>query len=185
MRRADWIDKEMMGHLLAALTPANRLVMEVCMATGLRLGDVLEMRTDMLRARKNRKLTVRQQKTGKNRRVTIPLSLYDQMLSQAGRLYVFEGRNDYRKHRTRQAVWNDLHRIAVMYRLAGDLKTAKRALVSPHTARKIYAVEQYEKSGGDMAKVQELLSHGDASVTALYALADALTARRLGKKKVS
>ncbi len=183
MAKADWVDRETMGHLLAALTPENRLVMEICMATGLRLGDVLGLRTEMLRARTNRKITVRQQKTGKNRRVTIPKELYDRALQWAGRYYVFEGRLNEKHHRTRQAVWNDLHRIASMYRLDGDLKTVKRPNVTPHTARKIYAVEQYEKAGGDMGKVQSLLSHSEGAVTALYAMADILTAKRVKRPK--
>lgn len=33
------------GHVLAALTPANALVMRVCLHTGLRVGDVLALRT--------------------------------------------------------------------------------------------------------------------------------------------
>lgn len=37
-----------LGHVLAALTPSNALVMRVCLHTGLRLGDVLALRTDDL-----------------------------------------------------------------------------------------------------------------------------------------
>ena len=37
-----------MEHVLAALTPANRLVCRVCVATGLRVGDVVALRTAQL-----------------------------------------------------------------------------------------------------------------------------------------
>lgn len=37
------------GHILAALTPQNALIMEVVLHTGLRISDVLELRTEQLR----------------------------------------------------------------------------------------------------------------------------------------
>lgn len=57
-----------MGHVLAAMMPENRLVMETCIATGLRASDVLNLRTERLRQR----MTVRELKTGKTRRVYFP-----------------------------------------------------------------------------------------------------------------
>ena len=51
-RRADWIDGEAMGHVLAALMPENCLAIEVAMATGLRISDVLGIKTDQLRDKK-------------------------------------------------------------------------------------------------------------------------------------
>ena len=38
--------------MLAALTPVNRVIMRVCMHTGLRIGDVLALRTAPHSARK-------------------------------------------------------------------------------------------------------------------------------------
>lgn len=52
--RADWIDREAMGHVLAALMPENRLAIEVAIATGLRISDVLSIETDKLRDKKRR-----------------------------------------------------------------------------------------------------------------------------------
>lgn len=97
MGRADWLDRPAMGHVLAALMPANRLVMECCMATGLRVGDVLALKTADVQH--GPRMTVREQKTGKSRRVYWPAELRLRMLQQAGRVWVFEGRNDWRKHR--------------------------------------------------------------------------------------
>ena len=70
MGRADWLDRPAMGHVLAALMPANRLVMECCMATGLRVGDVLALKTADVQH--GQRMTVREQKTGKSRRVYWP-----------------------------------------------------------------------------------------------------------------
>jgi site-specific recombinase XerC len=50
--------------------------------------------------------------------------------------------------------------------------------IAPHSARKVYAVEAYSRSG-ELARVQKLLNHESEAVTELYAMADALTSRRL------
>lgn len=166
--RAGWLSAPEYEHLLAALMPQNRLALEVSACTGLRISDVLNMRTDRLAER----MTIRELKTGKNRRVRIPRPLLDRMIANAGKIWVFEGRTDYRKHRTRQAVFKDLQRTARMFRI--------NAHVSPHTSRKIYAVAEYKRTGS-LKRVQELLNHTDEAVTVLYAMADQLEARKQRK----
>ena len=168
--RADYIDPEVMEHVLAALMPANALAIRVSMATGLRISDVLEITTEQ--ARRGR-WTVHEGKTGKGRRVRLPAVLQAAMLAQAGHIYVWEGRSDGRKHRTRQAVYKDIRRAATAYRL--------KEHVSPHTARKMYAVDSLRKYGS-LAKVQRLLNHESEAVTMVYALADELTERRLARR---
>lgn len=152
-------------HLLAALTPENRLVVEVSACTGLRVSDVLNMRTNRLSER----MTVRELKTGKTRRIRLPKPLLDRLFSVAGKIYVFEGRCDYRRHRTRQAVYKDLRRVAKLFRV--------KAHISPHSARKIYAVSEYRRTGS-LAAVRKLLNHDSEAITILYAMADQLEARR-------
>jgi integrase len=144
--------------------------MEISLATGLRIGDVLALRSDAVRGAKDGRLTVRESKTGKTRRIRLPGELHRRAISMAGKAYVFEGRTDWRKPRTRQAVYKDLKRIAKAYRL--------KANIAPHSARKVYAVEAYKRTG-DLKRVQALLNHSSEAVTALYALADELTARRM------
>ena len=63
--RTTYATRVQLGHVLAALMPENRLVMQLCIATGLRVSDVLELRSADLKRRQ----TVRQKKTGKPRRV--------------------------------------------------------------------------------------------------------------------
>lgn len=137
--------------------------------TGLRISDVLNLRSERLRER----FSVRELKTGKVKRVRLPKVLLDRLLSQAGRIYVFENRLDYRKPRTRQAVYKDLRRAAKLFRV-------KETHISPHSARKIYAVSEYRRTGS-IERVKELLNHEDEAVTMLYAMADQLENRR--KKK--
>ncbi len=174
--KADYLAAEEMQHLLAALMPPNRLALEVSMATGLRIGDVLSMQTERVKAAKDGRMSVRESKTGKTRRIRVPVELRLRMLQQAGKIYIWEGRLDSERHRTRQAVYKDLARTAALYRLP------KLLHVSPHTARKVYAVEQYQRTG-DLHRVQRLLQHDNESVTAIYAMADYLTARKLGRAK--
>ena len=44
----EYLLNQEMKHVLAALTPSNRLVCEVSLHTGLRVGDVLSLKTDSL-----------------------------------------------------------------------------------------------------------------------------------------
>ena len=173
--RSSYVEPTSRGLVLAALPPANRLVFAVMLATGLRVGDVLGLRTEQV---ERQRFTVRESKTGKTRRVYIPRELQLRLLGQAGRLYCFEGRTDWRRHRTRQAVWKDCNRVARFFQSSGAVP--KRASVSPHSARKVYAVEEYRRTG-DLDAVRRKLNHDPAHVatTLVYALSDKLTPEEL------
>lgn len=159
-----YIDGDQLELVLALLTPPNRLACQLALHTGLRIGDVLALKTDQLRPR----LTVKEAKTGKSRRVTIPKKLLADIRDQAGDTWAWPGR-DPTKHRTRQAVWADIKRAQKACRLNSN--------IGPHSLRKTYAVRQYAKSG-DLGKVQAALNHSDMAVTMLYAMADHLTQQR-------
>lgn len=166
--RTGYVEPDAFRLLLTALMPANRLALEVSLTTGLRIADVLHLKTaDLVRTARP---TITERKTGKRRRVYFPRALRDALLLQAGRFYIFEGRYDERRPRTRQAVFKDLKRVAKLYRIDGE---KIRANVAPHTARKIYAVQDY-RAHGSLERVRRLLNHGDEAVTVLYALADRL-----------
>lgn len=134
------------------------------MATGLRVSDVLELRTAQLKRRQ----TVRESKTGKTRRIQWPAALYNEMAQQAGRYWVFEGRCDPRKHRSRQAVWRDIQRAEAVYKRSRILGRGQN--LGTHTARKCAAVAAYHRGG--LPAAQRLLQHSDPLITRLYALAD-------------
>ncbi len=169
--RSGYIVREELNHVLGALMPANRLVCEVSEATGLRVGDVLLLKREQVE--KGNRFTVREQKTGKVRRVYLPEELRRRCQQMAGSLYVFPGRLNGRKPRTRQAVYKDLVRAAGLFRL--------KVHISPHSCRKVWAVRAYKESGGDLKRVQRLLNHQSEAVTMLYAMADQLHQRRTGK----
>lgn len=144
--------------VLAALTPENALVMRVALHTGLRVGDVLSLKTDQLASR----FWLTEGKTGKRRQVGLPEPLLSDLKKAAGETWVFPGRSP-EKHRTRQAVWKDVKRAARAMRLPQN--------VGPHSARKVFAVELLAKYG-DIARVRRALNHSSESVTLIYALAD-------------
>lgn len=175
MAAADYVPRDELGHVYAALMPANRLACQVSAVTGLRIGDVLALRTEQLR--KGQRFTVRESKTGKARRIYIPRALHSQLLAQAGAVWVFEGRRGPEHHRTRQAVWADLKRAARAFRLPQN--------VAPHSMRKVYAVDEWERTG-DLGKVGKALNHSPwhPETTMIYAMAAELYRRKFSGKKV-
>lgn len=144
--------------VLAALTPENRLVMRTALATGLRVGDVLALKTTQLKPH----FWVTESKTGKRRQVGLPEPLLSDIKKAAGEIWAFPGRNG-KKPRTRQAVWKDVKRAAEAFRIPQN--------VGPHSARKVYAVELMAKYG-DIDRVQKALNHSSPTVTLIYAMAD-------------
>lgn len=174
--KTQYIPKGEMVHILAALMPANRLACEVSLATGLRIGDVLAIKTQQIMKIATRRVTVKEEKTGKGRTVYLPGDLLDKLRSQAGRFFVFENRLSPRKHRSRQAVHKDLKRAAALFRV--------RENIAPHSLRKVYAVEEFHRTGS-LSRVKTLLNHSSEAVTMLYAMADQVRKKGLTRKKAS
>jgi len=155
--------------LLAALMPSNALACRLSLLTGLRISDVLAIKScEVAKGR----WTVTEGKTGKKRRVYVPLALRDDVMRQAGKIWAFPGRTNQNKHRTRQAVYTDIKRAAKLLRLGDG--------ISPHSLRKTFAVKKYNACG-DMRKVQELLNHKYEATTMLYALSDVLASKQADK----
>lgn len=172
--RSDYINIDSFNHILSALMPENRLALLVSLSTGLRIDDVLHLKSEKLL---KERFTVKEMKTGKTKRVRLPKALRDELLKRSGRFYVFENRLDPKKPRTRQAVFKDLKRACELFRVKG-------VNLSPHSARKIYSVEQFGRLGS-VKKVQELLNHSNEAVTMLYAMSDELTAQHTKGKKIN
>lgn len=154
--------------------PENRLALLTSLCTGLRIDDVLSIKTEQL---KKDTLSVREMKTGKRKRVRLPKDLKDELFTIAGRFYVFEHRLDVRKHRTRQAVNKDLVRACNALRIKG-------VNITPHTARKIYAVKMFDRTSS-LERVRQALNHSKNEITLLYANADIITEKETKCKRVS
>lgn len=157
--------------ILAMLTPKNALIMRTALHTGLRVGDVLSIKTDRLAGR----FWVTEGKTKKRRQVGLPEPLLSDIKNQAGKVWAFESPRTGRPQ-TRQAVWKDVKRAAHALRLPQN--------VAPHSARKVYAVELLSKYG-DIEKVRRALNHSSESVTLIYALADRQLESKMKRRRAA
>lgn len=166
MRTEALIDKEL-GHVLAALTPSNALVAQVSLHTGLRVSDVLALRTEQLAPR----FYITERKTGKKKLVGLPGPLLDDIKAQAGTVWAFPGR-DESSHKTRQAVWKDVKRAAAAFRVPAN--------IGAHSFRKTYAQDVMDACG-DVERVRRALNHSNPTVTMLYLIA----ARNVAKGRTS
>lgn len=72
-------------------------------------------------------------------------------------------------------MWKDLKEVSRTLRIDGK---KVRENLGPHSARKIFAVDLYHRTG-DLEAVRKALNHSDQAVTMVYALADQLTHREL------
>ena len=133
--RTEYLLNREVERVLMLLTPSNRLALRVSLHTGLRISDVLALKTDQLSSR----FWVTESKTGKKKFVGLPKELLADLRAIAGKIYVFPKRGKPAQHRTRQAVWRDLKRAAKAFRLPQN--------VGPHSMRKVYAVDLMEKYG--------------------------------------
>lgn len=165
----DYLLHKEMEHVLALLTPSNALVMRVILHTGMRVSDVLALKTSDLKSSG----WYTEQKTGKRRRYGLPEPLLSELKAQAGSIWAFEGRTSPEKHRTRQTVWRDVKRAQRALRMPENVGT--------HSARKIYAVDLLAKYG-DIERVRKALNHDRALTTAIYAMSDMLLERKLQAK---
>lgn len=160
------IQADKLDVLLACLTPQNALACRLSLETGLRIDDVLSIKTHQLT---RGRWTLTEGKTLKRRRIYVPVALREELMRYAGKVWVWPHRIDPMRHRTRQAVYMDIKRAAKLLRL-GDA-------IAPHSMRKTYAVDMY-RATGNLKRVKELLNHKYEATTLLYALADVLTERQ-------
>lgn len=146
----------------------DKIITAILDATGFRLDDILRARVWELRAQT---ITLREQKTGKTRAVTISPALYSRLATYfAGRPSLRAAfptlcrRKRHREHRT--TYWR--HFVAAA--AAAGLPRS----YTPHGLRKRYAVRLFRLTG-DLAAVQRDLGHAYIGTTAIYALSAGLS----------
>ena len=155
--KTEYLLNKELDNVLAALMPSNRLVCQVCLHTGLRVSDVLSLKTQQLGPR----FWVTESKTKKRRLVGLPAPLLEDIKAQAGPVWAFPSPRG-EGHRTRQAVWKDVKRASIAFRIGRN--------IGPHSLRKVFAADIMRKYG-DIEKVRRALNHSSPVVTWLYVMA--------------
>lgn len=160
--RSDFVEQSVFEQIFPYMTPANVLAVSVSLSTGLRIGDVVALRRKQLNS-KNCTITFKASKTGKDGRCVIPWELCQRLRKSSGEIYIFEGKSAL-SHRTRQAVWANV-------KTATDKAGITDSNVTPHSARKNFAVNDFRRLG-DLREVQAHLQHSNILLTEYYATSD-------------
>lgn len=158
-----------------ACHPENSACLRLCLETGLRVSDALSLPWSVIASASGSVFwSLTEQKTNKEKTVRLSEDIVKlcKSVHRDGDLFVFGHRDDPTRHRTRQAVYYDLCRVARFFGVKH---------LTPHSARKIFAVNVLHESG-DIGLVQKALNHSDTAVTMIYALSDVL-ADKLGSNK--
>ena len=162
--KSEYMKPEQYAKLFVFMSYENTLAVRVSLETGLRIGDVLKMKPDDLN---KRTLTFEADKTGKRGRAVISQDLANRLRQVSGTEYIFPKRGGAEGHRTRQTVWRDVKRAAAALRAAGVIGGEN---ISPHSARKTFAVHDMEKYG--LEHTRRALQHRDKATTKAYAFSD-------------
>lgn len=161
--KSDYISADLYNRVFGRMQYDNALCLRLCLETGLRVGDALKVKAEDIRGRT---LYYTAEKTGKQGKKVLSHTLVKELLrNSCGGGYVFKGRDDPNKHRTRQAVWTDIKKASAN---AGLTKN-----VTPHSARKTYAVGVYHDKGIQQAEKE--LQHDKLETTMLYVFSDLLS----------
>ena len=162
--RSDYVEREALVLLFSAMTRENALAVRVSLLTGLRIGDVLALRPSDVSD--DGTISIVCQKTGKPFSGNVDAKTLRELRASSNSRWVFPSPVDGNKHRTRQAVWRNIKNAVA--------RCGMRRNITPHTARKVYAVETFKKRG--LNAVQTELQHDRVTTSMLYAFADAITA---------
>lgn len=155
------------GKLFVFMGYENTLVLRVSLETGMRIGDILKLTPRDL---KGRTITYTAEKTGKRGKAVVTQGLANRLREISGEHYIFPKRGDSSDHRRRQTVWKDVKRAVAALRAAGVIDSEN---ISPHSARKTFAVEDMEKHG--ILHTQRALQHSNKITTSIYTDSDKAT----------
>ncbi len=125
---------------------------------GLRISDILRLRPNSIVQDGGRyHLEIVEKKTGKLRRFTVPLVIFQYIENYCLRNSI--GRDDLLFPITARTIQKQLAIVCDYLGYTG---------ISTHSFRKWYATEIYRNNGYDIALVQRLLQHSSAAVTQRY-----------------
>lgn len=163
--KAEYVNPAVLRYLLGYMQPDNALALEISLQTGLRIDDVLSAHRGALNGNT---LRIVEKKTGKKAVKSISAAAAKRLLLNADSEYLFPSRKRGKRktpHKTRQAVFIDLRKAVE--------RSGVEAHVSPHSARKSYAVDVYHDGG--LSAVKAALNHDRELTSMLYAYSDHLS----------
>ena len=157
--KSKYVEEKELEKLRSVLAEEAWLPLWVSLETGLRIGDVVKLRKANL---KPDGLHYKAQKTGKNGVARISADLRRELTAKRGK-WLFPSPYKAGKHITRQCAWA---------RIKGACERAgvEPKGVSPHSLRKVFAVELYREKG--FKAVKEALQHNSSATTEIYSFAD-------------
>lgn len=156
--RSVYLDEGVLKAIRGGMSLDAWLPLWVSLETGLRVGDVVRLKPSNV---KPDGIHYRAEKTGKYGVAKISDKLR-KALPRKGR-WLFPSPKVAGKHITRQAVWARVKAAARRGEIDPDG-------VSPHSMRKVFAVELYREKGFEAVK--EALQHANAATTEIYSFAD-------------
>jgi integrase len=156
--KSKYIEDDEIEKLRVNLDLHAWLPLWLALETGLRVGDVVALRRASL---KDDGIHYRAQKTKKCGVAPLSAELRKQ-LPKRGK-WLFPSPYKAGEHITRQCVWARIKRAA---KRAGVNPEG----ISPHTLRKVFAVELYRERG--FKAVQTALQHTNGATTEIYSFAD-------------
>lgn len=128
--------------------------------SGLRISDILKLRVRDVRGKE--KVTIREKKTGKERRFPINKALKKTLAKYIESMrdyeFLFKSRNGNNQPITRQQAWSILNK-------AGKEFGIDR--IGTHTLRKTFGYHMYMQTH-NIALIQKILNHSSADITMVY-----------------
>jgi integrase/recombinase XerD len=162
-----YLDDSELKAVFSQIPEERRLIFEVALNTGMRIGDVLKIRGSDIKTNETAcfvRFTA--EKTGKNAiaPITDPkIAKKLQKLAKKRRKYIFPSDNSRSGHLTRQAAWK-------WFKTAAKKANVDTSGCSLHSLRKVFAVDLRHREG--LKAVQTALQHQKSFTTAIYAYAD-------------
>lgn len=138
------------------LSEQDKLIFDFSIATGLRISDVLNLKANRI----DKVINIRERKTRKLRVIDVPDELYARikhLKTNNAHVYAFCSPRD---------TYKPLHRSTFNLHLAKACK-AIGVNCSPHSTRKLYAMNLFKKSE-DIFAVQKALNHKYITTTCGY-----------------
>lgn len=165
--RAEYIPEDRLRRIRSRLGTRDKLIFDVCIETGSRIDDVLDLRCWQIH---DGHATILESKTNKVRKSELSEDLYTRLRGYVkGRhhlSFVFRGSGRPRQRRkvNRSTFWRHMVEAA---RQCGY----KTENYTPHSLRKVYAVRLLHKTRS-LEAVRRDLGHKHLTTTMLYALSD-------------